>query len=75
MSGRISTDARPPVGRMPTVPVTLHLTHSQLETAIRQGSKSPPVMHRALLKKLIVARDQADYLRSLERATRLKNWS
>jgi hypothetical protein len=53
-------------------PVTLHLTRAQLETAIRLASKSGS--SPSLMKKLIVARAQADYLRSRERAARLKNW-
>jgi hypothetical protein len=53
-----------------TVPVTL--TRAQLETAIRLASKSGS--SSSLLKKLIDARAQADYPRSMERAARLKNW-
>ena len=41
---------------------------SPIRLASKSGSSS------SLLKKLIVARSQADYPRSLERAARLKNW-
>jgi predicted DNA binding CopG/RHH family protein len=53
---------------MPAVPVTLRLTHEQLETAQRLASKSG-IRYQTLLKRLI-----GDGLRGLERAARLKYW-
>ena len=58
---------------MPAVPVIL--SRAQLETAIRLASKSSKSSSSSLLKKLIAARSQADYPRSVERAVRLKDWS
>jgi hypothetical protein len=54
--------------RGPTVPVTLRLTHEQIESAERLASRSG-VRYQTVLKKVI-----ADGLRSWERAIRLKNW-
>ena len=66
---------RPRARRHPKdMPVKVHLTREQLQTAIRLATKSASQSASSLLKKLIAARAQADYPRSTERAARLKNW-
>jgi hypothetical protein len=56
-------------GNETDVPVLL--TRAQLETAIRLATTSKA---SSLMKKLIMARSQADLRSSRARAVRLKNW-